>query len=484
MADGDGWHEVGRGGRLRAPRDAGGGGDTRAGGHGAGVGGGGGGRQGGPRDAGGGGDTRTGGQGAGGGGGERQGAYQGRPRPKAPDIRAKVEPKPHTVMLNCHRFQELPTEIQVADWFGDHLFTGEVSNLLAKVGGLDIEEREKRIMVQLTSSEEVDHLLTRMGEEGVEWPEFVDPVTNQPIKIKGYSTDKSSLRVTLLDVPRDIEDNMIKEVMSKYGTVQEVKRHHLKKPGMEHIIVNRVSVKLARDSEVDLPTTIYGLGSSTNGGDRSIWRVTYTGAPRRCYRCGNHNHVARDCRRPPITMQDLEKMPVLGEAQAEGAEDGEAGAFPKSFAAVVRSTKFLEAVALEKNEAERLKTVRQEMKDAEERRKEHERKEREEVKKAKLEERRQEEEARQAAYLAEMGKTLEKAALRKKYIKNLHDQTQAEVREAEEYENEMERMTREQGKKGLHENAKRPPTSPALLAPLSKKLPSDPLSLDLEDGGT
>ena len=32
---------------------------------------------------------------------------------------------------------------------------------------------------------------------------------------------------SLLDVPRDIEESVIKEVMAEYGTVQEVKRHHL-----------------------------------------------------------------------------------------------------------------------------------------------------------------------------------------------------------------------------------------------------------------
>ena len=110
-----------------------------------------------------------------------------------------------------------------------------MTNLLGNVGGLDIEEREKRIMVQLSGSAEVDQLVTRMGEDGVEWPEFLDPATNQPIKIKGYSADNSSLTVTLLDVPRDVEEDTIKTAMSPYGTVQQVKRHHLTKPGMEHI---------------------------------------------------------------------------------------------------------------------------------------------------------------------------------------------------------------------------------------------------------
>ena len=50
------------------------------------------------------------------------------------------------MLLNCHKFLELPTEIQVAQWFGDHL-SNEAGPLLGKVAGRDIDEREKRIMV-------------------------------------------------------------------------------------------------------------------------------------------------------------------------------------------------------------------------------------------------------------------------------------------------------------------------------------------------
>ena len=378
-----------------------------------------------------------------------------------------MEPRPNTVLLNCHRFQELPTEAQVAEWFGNHLFIGEVANLLGKVGGLDIEEREKRVMVQLSSSEEVDQLLARMGEEGVEWPEFVDPATNQPIRIRGFSADNSSLRVTLLDVPRDVEDDIIRTALAQYGTVQEVKRHHLIKPGMEHILVNRVSVKLSKDREVELPTHIYGLGSSINGGDRSIWRVTYPGAPRRCYRCGNPNHMARDCRRPPITMQQVEKMPAVGEVRPAGVQQEQQ---PMSFAAVVKSAKYLEAAALEVTEMERLRKLKEDKKVADDQQKNEERKAKEEAIKAKVEEKRVEEDAKRSAHLAELAKNLEKAALHKKYVKNLHDQAQAEVEETAGYEKGMEKMMRwREEEVGRNEGTKRPPSSPAGAATPSKK---------------
>ena len=224
--------------------------------------------------------------------------HQPRARPKAPDIRARVEPKPNTVMLNCRKFAVLPTETEVADWFGDHLFSGEATPLLSRVEGLDIEERDKRIMVQLGSEQDVEALLTRMGEEGVPWPGFLDPATNEPIKIGGFSADRSSLKVTLLDVPCDVEEETVKNVMEKYGRVEEIRRHHLTKLGMEHIPVNRVTVRMIREKDTELPTTVLGLGSSTSGDERSVWRVTYAGAPRRCYRCGQANHVARECWRP------------------------------------------------------------------------------------------------------------------------------------------------------------------------------------------
>ena len=407
-------------------------GGGQGGGQGAGPGGQGGGQGGGngawPRQGGGGGQ----------GGGQRY-APQSRWRPRVPEIRASVEPKPFTVMLNCRQFQVLPTEKEVAEWFGDHLFSGETAPLLGRVGGLDIDERDKRIMIQLGSLEDVATLLARMGEERVAWPEFLDPATNQPIKIRGFSADKNSLMVTLLDVPRDVEDGVIREVLEKFGQVEEVSRHHLARVGMEHIKVNRVSVKMVKDKNVDLPATIFGLGLSTCGEERSVWRVTYPGAPRRCFRCGLGNHLARECRRAPLTLSQVEQMPAVGEvgevAEVQGQQDTN---FPRSFATVVKSAKFIAEAAEKIREAESMKQVQQAKKVADERRKTKEKADKEAARLGEEVKKKNDTEERRKANLERLAEKSREAQEYNEKIKSIHKRTEEEWRESRELEQRLE----------------------------------------------
>ena len=375
-------------------------------------------------------------------------------------------------MLNCKQFAVLPTEVDVAEWFGDHLFTGEVAGLLGKVGGLDIEEREKRIMVQLSSDQDVEGLLARMGEDGVPWPGFLDPITNELIKIRGYPADKNILRITLLDVPRDVDEETVRGVMAQYGRVEEVKRHHLAKAGMEHISVNRVSVRLTKDRELELPTTIFGLGSSTNGDDRSIWRVTYSGAPRRCYRCGHADHLARECRRQAITMKQVEKLPAVGEIGQHEDPEQPSNSVPRTFACVVKSVKFREREEEQTLELERLKQDKLTKKIQEDRRRAEEKADREAAKLAEEARKKIEAEEKRAANLIRLVEVSNQAAAYKEKVKSLKDKTEKELEESRSYEKVIEAIsTGHQGDDP--EGRKRAATSPT-VNPQAKKAATDP----------
>ena len=228
-------------------------------------------------------------------------------------------------------------------------------------------------------------------------------------------------------------------------------------------------MKLTKNKEVELPTTIFGLGSATSGEERSIWRVTYPGAPRRCFRCGNSNHIARDCRRQPITMEQVEKMPGVGEVRIEGVDAQEQQKnFALSFAAVVKSDKFLQAAAQQEREDARQREERERKKETEEKKREDDRKAKEENRKEKAQQQEQEVEAKRVAHLAGLAKTVEKAVLHKNYVKNLHSKAKAEQKETAHYEQEMENMVLPGG-----ESSKRQASSPLLAPPQGKKVLSE-----------
>ena len=441
MLEGGGWREIGRGGKVRGPRDAAGVREGGAGGRGGGAGGQGGGQ----------GDVQ--------GGGFCQPPYQQRFRPKVQEIRAKVQPRPNTIMLNCRQFQELPDETEVAQWFGDHLFTGEASPLLGRVGGLDIEERDKKIMVQLGSEQDMEILLTRIGEEGVSWPGFLDPTTGEPIKIRGFSADRSSLKVTLLDVPRDVTEETVRGVMEQFGRIEEVKRHHLTKEGMQHIKVNRVSVKMVKEKDKELPTMVIGLGSETSGEERSMWRLSYPGAPRRCYRCGHADHMVRECRRPPLTMRQVEKMPAVGEVQEEGPGQGET-TVPRTFAAVVKSAKFIEQEAQQVREAARLQQEKLAKQVQEDRRKAEEKTDREAAKEAENARKQKEADDTRAANIKRLSAASKEAEVYKEKIKSLHKKTQSDLKESRDLEESLDKIS--SSGSGLSEG-KRPRLASAAL---------------------
>ena len=170
-------------------------------------------------------------------------------------------------------------------------------------------------------------------------------------------------------------------------------------------------------------------------------------------------------------MKQVEKMQAIGEDRNDGEEANEQqNMFPLSFAAVVKSAKYLEAVAQEEREIERLKKEKIDKKAAEDKKKEDERKAKENERTAKAEERKQEEEAKRAAQLAQLAKSLETATLHKTYVKNLHDQAQAQARETEEYENGIEKMKRwgeDESREG--DGRKRIASSPDAQTPRAKK---------------
>ena len=154
--------------------------------------------------------------------------------------------------------------------------------------------------------------------------------------------------------------------------------------------------------------------------------------------------MARECRRPVLTMSQVEKMPGVGE-EVEGEVEDQAPGFPRSFAAVVKSAKFLEKINEQEKEAASLKQVQEARKVQVERTKEKERTDREATKLAEETKKRKDAEEKRREKLEKLAAAAKEAEDYNEKVKSLHKKTQEEWREAQELENKMEKMSTDGG---------------------------------------
>ena len=166
-------------------------------------------------------------------------------------------------------------------------------------------------------------------------------------------------------------------------------------------------------------------------------------------------------------MKQVEKMPAVGEAVL-AEEQQLATNLPRSFAAVVKSAKFIELESEQNRDAEKVKQENIAKKVQEERRKAEEKADRDAAKEAEEARKLVEAEGKRAANIAKLEAATKAASDYKEQVKILHDKAQQERQESRSYEQELEAIA------GLKESGelagqKRPPTFPAPHPPTEKK---------------
>ena len=153
-----------------------------------------------------------------------------------------------------------------------------------------------------------------------------------------------------------------------------------------------------------------------------------------------------------------EKMPAIGDQVQQ--EDLQAGSnIARSFAAVVKSARFIQQEEELAREAERQKQESLARKILEDRRKAEDEENRVAIREAEDTRKKQEAEEKRAANLARLADVSEKASQYKEKVKVLHERAQNERRETLGYEKQIEEIN------GLSQNPSkrpRPPMSPGL----------------------
>ena len=166
-------------------------------------------------------------------------------------------------------------------------------------------------------------------------------------------------------------------------------------------------------------------------------------------------------------MKQVEKMPAVGE-QVQAEDQQQAANLPLSFAAVVKSVKFIELEAEQIREAEKVKQDNLAKKVQEERRRAEEKADKDAAKASEEARKLVEAEEKRAANITKLKAATKAATDYKDQVKLLHDQAQKEREESRSYEQELEVIAglKESGQLAGH---KRPPSSPAPYPPTEKK---------------
>ena len=157
-------------------------------------------------------------------------------------------------------------------------------------------------------------------------------------------------------------------------------------------------------------------------------------------------------------MKQVEKMPAIGDqVQQEDLQDG--NNIARSFAAVVKSARFIQQEEELVREVERQKQESLARKILEDRRKAEDEENRVAIKEAEDARKKQEAEEKRAANLARLAEVSKEASKYKEKVKVLHEKTQSEIKETLSYEKQIEEIN------GLSQNPPkrpRPPMSPGL----------------------
>ena len=178
-------------------------------------------------------------------------------------------------------------------------------------------------------------------------------------------------------------------------------------------------------------------------------------------------------------MLQVEKLPAVGEVQQE-VDQQPSTSFPLSFAAVVKSPKFVEKEAEQIREQERLKQEKLTKKVQEERRRAEEKADRDAAKLAQDARRKMEIEELRSANLSRAVEVSQKTAEYKQKMKTIAEQAKKDAQQSRGYEREVEGMSSlpQTTEPGGERGNKRGPPSPSHSSLLAKKP-----STDIQNGG-
>ena len=251
-------------------------------------------------------------------------------------------------------FQTLPNEQEIVNWLEEEVWKDEEearTQVMEGIRFLSIEQWSKRMMLTMSTEEQVNTFLEVMrkeGERGRLWPGVEGEV-----RVRAEAMTRRSIVITVMDVAPETDKELVRRAMEKFGTVKRCERMTLPAP-YNRVELNKMKVELVRNGE-KMPNIIHAFGTARSADDFLTWKLQYRGCPRYCYSCGATSHEARQCTERRAAREKLEKV-----ASLVGEEQEETGEEQLSYAAVLKDPTFLVRQRRERDEEARGAAEREE----------------------------------------------------------------------------------------------------------------------------
>ena len=172
--------------------------------------------------------------------GGRRGQGGGGPQPRLNIPRCNLEVREHSACLLMDEFQTLPSVQEIADWLEGEVWKDKDEARTQVMEGfrfLSIEQWTKRLILTVSSEEQVNTFLKVMGKEGERgrlWPGLEGEV-----RVRAEPMTKRPLTITVMDVAPETDKELVKRAMEKFGTVRRCERMTMPTP-YNRVRINRM----------------------------------------------------------------------------------------------------------------------------------------------------------------------------------------------------------------------------------------------------
>ena len=190
--------------------------------------------------------------------------------------------------LYCPAFyKRKPYYDELADFVYDILCPN--NQMRADLVDVQLHPVKKNLFIKFKTVQVRDAVAERLAGEGLEWPAF-------NTKVQGWAMDKPMVFVRVLGSSPESSMQDVKNVMSQYGEVLEVRKGKLSNK-LPHVTNGTWTVRLIVGEGKVIPSFVFV------NDDGEIWQLAHDNQETICWQCGQQGHIGSRCNQRAVSIE-------------------------------------------------------------------------------------------------------------------------------------------------------------------------------------